>query len=400
MSYRTDNVLGQPVSLLGFGTMRYPTIDGKIDEVRAQELVDYAYAHGVNYFDTAYMYHDGQSEPFTGRALAKYPRETFFLATKMPTWLLSDLDSAKRIFEEQLQKCRVDYFDYYLLHSIRQKSEYQKGYIDNGALDYLLAEKAAGRIKRLGFSFHGDIDCFEYLLENGPKWDFVQIQLNYLDWYGSMQADKLYSMLAEKGLQCIVMEPLRGGRLANVNPVAAQLQESARPADTPARWAFRFVASLPNVLTVLSGMTEMRYLKENIETMSTAMEPVSDNEMQLLEKVANAINSYNTVPCTECSYCMPCPYGVNIPGVFAHYNKCVNEGIIPDRMSQPRVEFNRKRREYLITYSKAVGPSAQASHCIGCRQCMLACPQRINIVDNLRRIDKFVDSLKFKSQND
>ncbi len=395
VAYRTDNVLGAKISLLGFGAMRYPTVNGKIDEEKAEELVDYAYRHGVNYFDTAYLYHNGDSEPFTGRALKKYPRESFYLATKMPTWLVSDLASAKRLFQEQLDKCQVEYFDYYLLHSIRQISEYERCYVNNGALEYLKEEKAAGRIKRLGFSFHGDLAAFEYLLNCGEEWDFVQIQMNYLDWYGSMRADKLYAMLAEKGIQCVIMEPLRGGRLANVNPVAADMLQKVHPEDTPAEWAFRFVASYPNVLTVLSGMTEMRYLQENLNTLSENFKPLDDNEHKVLEAVANAINSYNLVPCTECDYCQPCPYGVNISGVFRHYNGCVNNGIIPDKMSQSDSEFRRKRREYLISYDKAVEKSAQANHCIGCGNCMQVCPQRFDIVANLRRIDNFVDSLKF-----
>ncbi len=395
MSYRTDNVYGEKISLLGFGTMRYPTVNGKIDEEKSQELVDYAYQHGVNYFDTAYLYHNGDSELFTGKALKKYPRESFYLATKMPTWLVTDLASAKHLFEDQLRKCQVEYFDYYLLHSLRQISEYKKCYVDNGALEYLKAEKAAGRIKRLGFSFHGDLEGFEYLLNCGEQWDFVQIQMNYLDWYGPLQSDRLYAMLEEKGIQCIIMEPLRGGRLAKVNPVAADLLKKARPGDTPAEWAFRFVASYPNVLTILSGMTEMQYLQENINTLSENFKPLDEKEHKVVEAVANAINSYNLVPCTECDYCDPCPYGVDISGVFRHYNRCVNEGIIPDKMSQSQSEFCRKRREYLISYDKEVAKEAQANHCIGCGSCMQVCPQRFDIVANLRRIDKFVDSLKF-----
>ena len=398
MTYRTTPTTGDKVSLLGYGCMRWFALRDKetgiIDQEGVNRLVDYAIEHGVNYFDTAYLYHNGDSELFTGKALKKYPRESFYLATKMPTWLVTDLASAKHLFEDQLRKCQVEYFDYYLLHSLRQISEYKKCYVDNGALEYLKAEKAAGRIKRLGFSFHGDLEGFEYLLNCGEQWDFVQIQMNYLDWYGPLQSDRLYAMLEEKGIQCIIMEPLRGGRLAKVNPVAADLLKKARPGDTPAEWAFRFVASYPNVLTILSGMTEMQYLQENINTLSENFKPLDEKEHKV-EAVANAINSYNLVPCTECDYCDPCPYGVDISGVFRHYNRCVNEGIIPDKMSQSQSEFRRKRREYLISYDKEVAKEAQANHCVGCGSCMQVCPQRFDIVANLRRIDKFVDSLKF-----
>lgn len=247
------------VSLLGFGAMRLPRVSPDTQEIdfeRARELIDCAYTHGVNYFDTAYRYHDGDSEPFLGRALAEYPRESYHLASKMPTWLVHSLDEGKRIFADQLERCRTDYFDFYLCHSVgKSVEEFTDVYEKTGLLDHLRAQKAAGAIRRLGFSFHGTPEVLRELIARGG-WDFVQIQLNYLDWE-LLDAAQQYRILEENGLPCIVMEPVRGGNLVSLCPEAVEILRAARPGASTASWAIRFAASLPNVLTVLSGMSTL-----------------------------------------------------------------------------------------------------------------------------------------------
>ena len=244
-------------------------------------MLDYAYAHGVNYFDTAWMYHGGKSEEMVGKALKRYPRESFFLADKMPP-TAKTLEEAKEIFSTQLERCGVEYFDYYLCHSISRQYVFQNLYIDEGVLDYLLELKAEGRIRNLGFSFHGDMALFEWLLSQPVEWDFVQIQMNWLDWRDrKLQAERLYTMLAERKIPVIVMEPIRGGALIDLPASVRSLLASADASLTPAAWALKFCASYPYVLTVLSGMTRMEHVVENCATM-TGFEPLSEERLELL----------------------------------------------------------------------------------------------------------------------
>ena len=389
---------GDEVSLLGFGCMRFPTVGGDrytgtIDEEPTLEMLDYAYAHGVNYFDTAWMYHGGKSEEMVGKALKRYPRESFFLADKMPP-TAKTLEEAKEIFSTQLERCGVEYFDYYLCHSISRQYVFQNLYIDEGVLDYLLELKAEGRIRNLGFSFHGDMALFEWLLSQPVEWDFVQIQMNWLDWRDrKLQAERLYTMLAERKIPVIVMEPIRGGALIDLPASVRSLLASADASLTPAAWALKFCASYPYVLTVLSGMTYMEHLQDNIRTYSPLV-PLTEEENEFLYETAELMLRYPTIPCNDCQYCMPCPYGLDIPGILLHYNKCVNEGNLP--ASSGDENYRKARRAYLVGYLRSVEKERQADRCTGCKQCNPHCPQSIDIPREMRRIDEFTEKLKQK----
>ena len=413
MTYRTNPKTGDRVSLLGFGMMRLPSVGGRsaregnedIDQEMVNELVDYALAHGVNYIDTSPAYCRGMSEKATGVALARHPRDTYFIATKLSnfapaTWTR---EAAIAMYRNSLKDLQVDYIDYYLLHGIGMgggMEEYEKRYIDNGVLDFLLEERESGRIRNLGFSYHGDIAVFDRLLAEHDKyhWDFVQIQLNYLDWKYAKQinprntdAEYLYNELAKRDIPAIIMEPLLGGRLSNVpNDIVAMFKQR-EPERSVASWAFRFAGNFPGVLTVLSGMTRMEHLQDNLRTYSP-LKPLSDDELAFLQQAADRMMQFDTIPCNDCKYCMPCPYGIDIPAILLHYNKCLNEGNIPE--SSQDENYCRARRAYLIGYDRDVPKLRQASHCIGCNQCSPHCPQRIDIPAELQRIDHFVERLK------
>ena len=413
MTYRSNPSTGDKVSLLGFGMMRLPSVGGRsaregnedIDQEMVNEMVDYALAHGVNYFDTSPAYCRGMSEKATGIALARHPRDTYFIATKLSnfapaTW---KREEAIAMYHNSMKDLQVDYIDYYLLHGIGMgggMEEYEKRYVDNGVLDFLLEERKAGRIRNLGFSYHGDIAVFDRLLAEHDKyqWDFVQIQLNYLDWKYAKQinprntdAEYLYNELAKRNIPAVIMEPLLGGRLSNVpNNIMAMLKQR-EPEQSVASWAFRFAGSFPDVLTVLSGMTRMEHLQDNLRTYSP-LKPLTDDELAFLQQAADRMMQFDTIPCNDCKYCMPCPYGIDIPAILLHYNKCLNEGNIPE--SSQDENYRRARRAYLIGYDRSVPRLRQASHCIGCNQCSPHCPQRIDISAELHRIDAYVERLK------
>ena len=273
-------------------------------------------------------------------------------------------------------------------------------YIDNGMLDFLLKEREAGRIRNLGFSYHGDVSVFDYLLSKHDeyKWDFVQIQLNYLDWKFAKEinprntnAEYLYGELDKRGIPAIIMEPLLGGRLSNVpDNVVAQLKQRD-PERSVASWAFRFAGTFPKVLTVLSGMTRMEHLQDNLHTYSP-LKPLTDEEFAFLQETARLMMQFDTIPCNDCKYCMPCPYGIDIPAVLLHYNKCLNEGNIAT--SQQDANYREARRAFLVGYDRSVPKLRQANHCIGCNQCSPHCPQSIDIPAEMRRIDEYVEKLK------
>lgn len=406
MTYRTFPALGDDrVSLLGYGCMRWPLIpnpDGEgemIDQEAVNELVDYALAHGVNYFDTSPVYVQGWSEKATGIALGRHPRESYYLATKLSNFSNYSRENSIAMYRQSFRDMQVEYFDYYLLHAIGGggMKAFNERYVDNGMLDFLIEERRAGRIRRLGWSFHGDVEVFDQVLamHDSVHWDFVQIQLNYMDWQhatgGNINAEYLYGELNKRGVPAVIMEPLLGGRLSNVpDHIVARLKQS-RPEDSVASWAFRFAGSPEGVLTVLSGMTYMEHLQDNIRTYSPLV-PLTDEERQFLFDTADLMMQYPTIPCNDCKYCMPCPYGIDIPAILLHYNKCVNEGNVPE--SRQDGNYRRARRAFLVGYDRSVPKLRQADRCIGCSQCVSHCPQSIDIPKELQRIDRFVESLK------
>ena len=411
MTYR-EGPHGDRVSILGYGCMRWPTLsaaegkDPELDQETINHLVDYALEHGVNYFDTAPAYQKGRSETATGIALKRHPRESFYVATKLsnsrpPFTKKAALD----MYHASMRRLQVDYIDYYLLHNIGVPREGETGpqrfdtrFIKNGVLDYLLKEREAGRIRNLGYSVHCDRETFDYVLSLHDKyhWDFVQIQMNYADWKEAQRRDNcsaeyMYTELAKRNIPVVIMEPLLGGRLASLNDhLNAKLQER-EPERSIASWAFRYCGSFPQILTVLSGMTYMEHLQDNLKSFSP-LEPLTEEEIQLLYDLAAEYRKYPLINCTACQYCMPCPYGLDIPGIFAHYNKCVNEGNIKEDKGDP--EYRRARKAFLVGYDRSVPRLRQAEQCIGCRHCVEACPQRINIPQQMRKIDRFVDKLR------
>ena len=406
MTYRTDPLTGQRVSILGYGCMRWPTLpspaeDGNvIDQQTVNELIDYAMAHGVNYYDTSPVYMQGWSEKSTGIALKRHPREKFLIATKLSNFSNFTRENSIAMYRQSFIDLQVDYIDYYLLHSIGNGGieTFRARYIDNGMLDFLIEERRKGKIRHLGFSFHGTQAVFDEVLamHETVHWDFVQIQLNYVDWKhasnNNVNADYLYAELEKRNIPAIIMEPLLGGRLSNVpDHIANRLKQQA-PESSVASWAFRFAGSPDRVLTVLSGMTYMEHLQDNIRTYSPLV-TLTDQERQFLFDTADLMMQYPTIPCNDCKYCMPCPYGIDIPGVLLHYNRCIKEGNMPNKGNQDP-DYRRARRAFLIGYDRSVPRLRQASHCIGCGQCVDHCPQGIRIPREMHRIDKFVEELK------
>ncbi|MCI1648414.1 MAG: aldo/keto reductase [Bacteroides sp.] len=412
MTYRINPSTKDRVSILGYGCMRLPTIgsgsarndSSEIDQEMVNKLTDYALAHGVNYFDTSPAYCKGHSEHAMGVALSRHPRNSYLIATKLSnfspdTW---SRKASLAIYHNSFKELQVDYIDYMLLHGIGMGGmEALEGrYLKNGMLDFLIEERKAGRIRNLGFSYHGDIKVFDYLLSRHDEihWNFVQIQLNYLDWKHAKEvnsfntnAEYLYEELTKRNIPVVIMEPLLGGRLANVpDHIVARLKQR-RPDDSVASWAFRFAGSFKSVLTVLSGMTYMEHLQDNLRTYSP-LTALSEEDKAFLEKTAQLMLKYPTVPCNDCKYCMPCPYGIDIPAILVHYNKCVNDGYVSQ--SSQDENYRTARRAFLIGYDRDVPKLRQASHCIGCRQCVPHCPQSINIPEELHRIDHFVEQLK------
>ncbi|MBR6001898.1 MAG: aldo/keto reductase [Bacteroidales bacterium] len=405
MEYRVNPGNGDKVALLGYGCMRWPMIkdaDGKdiVDQETVNMLVDRAIEAGVNYFDTSPVYLQGQSERATGIALSRHPRDKYFIATKLSNFGDRTPEASKEMYRDSFAQMETDYFDYYLLHAIGRGGydAFKQRYEDNGMVDFLLKEREAGRIRQLGFSFHGKQSEFDEMiaLHDKYKWDFVQIEMNYMDWkhadgVRNVNADYLYDELDKRALPIVVMEPLLGGRLGKLPNNVAALLQARDPDASLASWAFRFVGSYPRILTVLSGMTYLEHLEDNIKTF-TGFKPMSEEELALMEQVAVMMAEYPTVNCTGCNYCMPCPFGIDIPGIFAHYNAMVNEGAVG--ASEEQKTFRKLRDRYLTTYNKAIPTVRQADHCIGCGKCVHHCPQSIRIPHELHRIDKQIETLK------
>ena len=354
------------LSALGMGAMRLPVVDGddsKIDEAAAFAMVDEAMARGVNYYDTAWGYHNGNSELVMGKALARHPREKFYLATKFPGYDLSNMGKVEEIFEKQLEKCQVEYFDFYLFHNVCEMNI--DAYLDPkyGTYDYLLAQKKNGRIRHLGFSAHGDYDVMKRFLEAyGKDMEFCQIQLNYLDW-DFQDAKRKVELLNQWNIPVWVMEPLRGGKLASLAPEDEAKLKALRPDEGIPAWAFRYLQSIPSVVVTLSGMSNMEQMKENIATFETD-KPLNETELETLHAIAQGMVKKIVLPCTACHYCTShCPQGLDIPNLLSLYNEhCFTQGgfIAPMALS-------------------AIPADKQPSACIGCRSCEAVCPQGIKI---------------------
>ena len=421
MTLRTNPNSGDQVSILGYGMMRLPVVGGgsgrdnpnsEIDQEMVNAEVDYALEHGVNYFDTSPAYCKGLSEHATGIALSRHPRDSYYIATKLSNFSPStwSREASQAMFENSLKELQTDHIDYLLLHSIGGETQdldseqlFNARFMDNGILDWLVEQKKAGRIRNLGFSYHGDVKIFDMLLqwhdEGRYHWDFAQIQMNYVDWNYAKRINKrntnasyLYDELHKRGIPGVIMEPILGGRLANMPDYILKQMKEREPESPAARWAFRYAGTPEGILVVLSGMTYMEHLKQNIETYSP-LRPITPEEDEFLMKIAEEFVELKTVPCTACNYCMPCPYGLNIPAIFGYYNKSITDGRMPAGNREAR-EYQEARKRFLIGYDRSVPGLRQASHCIGCNQCAPHCPQNIEIPKELQRIDEYVEQLK------
>ena len=366
------------LSALGLGAMRLPVLEGKdaqIDEPAAQEMVDYAMEHGINYYDTAWGYHSGQSELALGRALARYPRESFYLATKFPGYDLSNMGRVEEIFEAQLKKCQVDYFDFYLFHNVCEMNI--DAYLDPqyGIDAYLTAQKANGRIRHLGFSAHGSVPVMRRFLEAyGDHIEFCQLQINYLDWTFQDARAKV-ELLKEYNIPVWVMEPLRGGRLAKLGESHTRRLNALRPDEATPAWAFRFLQTIPEVTMILSGMSNMAQLQDNVHTFETE-KPLTEGELSELMEIADEILGRKALPCTACRYCTDhCPQGLDIPGLIGLYN-----------------EHNFTEGCFIAPMALAACPEEKKpSACVGCRSCEAVCPQQIRISEVMK---DFTEKLK------
>ncbi len=391
--------LKRELSLLGFGCMRLPTrftASGRqIDEELSRKMVDFAYRHGINYYDTAWFYHDGKSEAFIGSALKAYPRESFVLADKMPTPILESLDQAKEVFETQLERCQVSYFDNYMLHSLTTPESFEKIYLQAGVLDYLRQEKEKGRIRALGFSFHGEVPFFNELMDRYP-WDFCMIQLNYADWNepgepvsGSHQAGELYRKCREKQMPIFVMEPVQGGNLAHLSASAEDILRAESPDASMASWALRWVGSQEGVITMNSGMSNLEQVLDNVET-TIDFTPLSRAEAAALQRSQGKAGtaSADGIPCTYCRYCDPCPYGVDIAEIFRVWRTCGEaEGL---ELEHPEKASRAQEQAFLAHYLNHLERGARASRCTGCGVCLPRCPQHIQIPEKIRSIEALV----------
>lgn len=374
MEYRAiDSVQS---SLLGFGCMRFPyKEDGTINQEEATKMLDLARNAGVTYYDTAYPYHNKESEPFVGKYLAQFPRDSYYIATKLPVWLVKSLEDAKKLFATQLERLDKEYVDFYLLHALnKERWEAMESY---GVYDYLLSLKEEGKIKHLGFSFHDDYEVFETII-TAKEWDFCQIQLNYMD--TEEQAGMKGYELAEKlGVAVVIMEPIKGGSLANLPGSITDHFTKLNPKKSTASWALRWVASLPNVKVVLSGMSTMEQVKDNLDTFGE-FKPLSEEELKAVAHVTKSLRERINNGCTACNYCMPCPFGVNIPDNFKIWNSYgiyVNKG------------------EAIWRWKNDIEEKEKAKNCVSCGKCEKVCPQKIQIRNDLAKLQLELDGLHY-----
>jgi predicted aldo/keto reductase-like oxidoreductase len=382
MDYRNFQNNNKKISRLGYGIMRMPpAIEGRrfIDRDKGAELVDYALEQGINYFDTAYVYHGCTSEDFTGWALSRHKREDFNLATKLPIWMINTREEMEGIFEEQLKKCRVEYFDFYLIHNYSAMNMAAEEKLK--AYEFLFRKKKEGRIVNLGFSMHDTPEILEQAL-NKYDWDFVQLQINYLDWEG-LEAKTEYELVSSRGLPVIVMEPVRGGALAGgLCEESKAIFRNANPALSTASWALRFAGSLPNVMVVLSGMSTIAELTDNCANFSP-LKPLDNGERGIIAQAVDALRRSSPIPCTACGYCMDCPFGVDIPRNFALYNR----------------HHNRGKRVSLGFDYRTIGIAHQAWNCKKCGKCTEHCPQKLDIPQLLEMINLFAEKNSLEEIN-
>jgi len=388
---------GKTISVFGIGGVRLPLKDkgklgsqiGPVDYELGSRYVDYALRHGVNFFDTAWKYHQGDSERFFGYALSKHPRESFTFCTKMSPWGMDGLADAKAMFAEQLKKCRMDSFDIYQLHSLNRPEDYERTFMKSGVIDYLREERAKGRIKRLGFSFHGRPDFLKELLDMG-FWEAVTILVNGKDWESANRSKDLLAMIRAKNIPVIGMESLCGGGLARLKPAAHHVLQEAEPDSTDASWSLRFAASAPGLVTALTGFTRLEHLQENIRTFDArTFRPFTPEQHRVYAKAIELeLGGVKCVPCSECAYCMPCPYGVDIPGTFHVWNSRKWSGV-------PDPSDHKATRAFLKAYAERVPPLRDASRCIGCGDCGKRCPQwQFSIPVELAKIDDWIQAAK------
>ncbi len=373
MEYRKWEKKDITTSLLGFGCMRFTMKDGKIEEEKAQALIDEAYAKGINYFDTAIVYLDGQSEPFLGKALHQYKRDTFYIASKYSLWNLENEEEIAKVIDKQLTNLQTDYIDFYLLHAMnKERIEKIKKY---HILDHVKNWEKEGKIRNIGFSFHDDFSAFSELIDL-YNWDFCQIQFNYMD-KDIQQGMEGYQILVDREIPIIVMEPLKGGSLVNFNPKVAK-KFKAYNQDSNAKWAFRWVGSMPGVKVILSGMNEMSQLKENIEIFNS-FKTLSPEEKKIVDDVAKELKELVAVGCTQCQYCMPCPAGVNIPGNF----KVINNHMM-----------YKNDQDALWYYEYLEKKDADSTICIKCGECLSKCPQHIDIPTELESVTVLIKEIR------
>lgn len=370
----------ETMSKLGFGLMRLPQIDDAIDLERVKHMVDDYMQAGLNYFDTAYVYHGGTSETAAREAVVKrYPRDSFYLATKLPAWAMKTEDDRDRIFNEQLERLGTDYIDFYLLHSLEDGNNYDT-YERLDCFRWGVQKRNEGKIRHFGFSYHGSPELLETVLDKHPEIEFVQIQLNYADWDNPLvRSGALYRILAERKIPMIIMEPVKGGTLAALKPELEAKFKAVRPEASIASWALRFVASLPGVMTILSGMSDEEQMQDNLRTF-TNFEPLSEEEQQIVEEVKTIMLDTPLIGCTACRYCTDgCPMKINIPDVFRVVNTI-------------RLYGDEWRSRNF--YSGLIERSGKASDCIGCGQCEGVCPQHLPIIELLKDAAQQLDQVE------
>lgn len=363
---------------IGFGLMRLPENDGAIDIDKVNKMVDAYMDAGFNYFDTAYVYHGGNSEKAVKEAIVKrHPRESFTLATKLPAWFIHSEEDRDKVFNEQLERCGVDYFDYYLLHSVEDGNNYDT-YVKYDCFNWGIQKKAEGKIRHFGFSYHGTPELLVKIVDSHPEIEFVQIQLNYIDWDNSIvHSGELYKILADRNIPIIVMEPCKGGKLANHDEECTEILKSVRPDKSVASWAFRYVGSLPGIATILSGMTTQEQMEDNMNTFKN-FEPLSDEEKAAIDKVVEAMFRVEQIGCTACRYCVDgCPMSISIPDIISAIN---TKRKFPGDM----------RPQFFYNGLVARDGNGKASDCIGCGQCEGVCPQHLPIIEILKEaVEKF-----------